>query len=155
MAAREVRTIDHATLVERVAAGAIRRTRVVGQLGGWGIVVKDGQTSRALAVRRGSMRVFRRFETLVGYLRKLGLERYDVDASAYAPEESSRRRPDTAERMERIHDAAEHDRWFRAEVQRTLDDIERGAVGLVPHGEHRRGWRGKRARLLGRARRSA
>jgi len=155
MTAHEAKTIDHATLVKRVAAGAIRGTRVVGQLGGWGIVVKDGRTSRALAARRGSLRVFRRFETLVGYLRELGLERYDVDASGYAPEASSRRRPDTAKRMERIYDAAEHDRWFRAEVRRTLDDIERGAVKLVPHGEHRDGWRGKRARLLGRARRSA
>jgi hypothetical protein len=155
MAAHEAKIIDHATLVERVAAGTIRGTRVIGQPGGWRIVVKDGRTSRALAARRGSMRVFKRFETLVGYLRELGLERYDVDASAYAPEASSRRRPDTAKRMERIYDAAEHDRWFRAEVQGTLDGIERGAVGLVPRDEHRAGWRGKRARLLGRARRSA
>jgi hypothetical protein len=116
-------TIDHTTLTRLVEAGAVRGADVIGQPGGWGVVVKYGMTERALAVRRGQVRIFRRFEALVGYLKALGLSRYTVDASGYDPAApASLARPDTAERLRRAHEAAEHDRWFRAQVQAALDD---------------------------------
>jgi hypothetical protein len=46
-------TIDHTTLTRLVEAGAVRGADVIGQPGGWGVVVKYGMTERALAVRRG------------------------------------------------------------------------------------------------------
>jgi hypothetical protein len=153
MTAHETKTIDHATLAQRAASGAIRGARVVGRPGGWGLVVRDGRTARSLAARRGELRLFRRFETLVGYLKDMGIVQYDVDASGYAPEASPRRRPDTAKRMERAHEAADHDRWFRAQVQEVLDGIERGEVGVISHTEHAARWRRKRKALLARARR--
>jgi hypothetical protein len=153
MTAHETKTIDHATLAERAARGAIRGARVVGQPGGWGLVVKDGRTARSLAARRGEPRVFRRFETLVGYLKDIGIVQYDVDASGYAPDVTARRRPDTAKRMERAHEAADHDRWFRAQVQDVLDGLERGEIGVVSQTEHARRWQRKRKALLARARR--
>jgi hypothetical protein len=146
----EKRTIDHATLAARVATGAVRGARIVGRAGGWGIIVSDGRTARTLAARRGAARIFRRFETLVGYLKEIGLDRYDVDASGYTPE--SRPRPDSAKRLTRAHAAAAHDRWFRAQVQGTIDGIRRGSVRLVSSEDHQARWRRKRAALRARDR---
>jgi hypothetical protein len=141
-------TIDHATLASLVEAGAVRGADVVGQPGGWGVVVKYGMAERALAVRRGQVRIFRRFETLVAYLRDLGLSRYAVDASGYDPATMpSVSRPDSAERMRRAHEAAEYDSWFRGQVQAALDDPR----PAVPHAEAKAAWEAKRAALLARA----
>lgn len=90
-------TIDHTTLALLVEAGAVHGANVIGQPGGWAVVVKYGMTERALAVRRGNVRIFRKFETLVDYLKQIGLCKYTVDAASYDPcslyqNESSRNR---------------------------------------------------------------
>lgn len=118
-------TIDHQTLAKLVEAGVVSGATIIGQPGGWGVVVQYGMTERIIAAKRGPMRVWRRFETLVGYLKELGLYRYQVDAMNYAQEalsESAVRRPDAAERMRRAHEAAVYDEWFRARVQASRED---------------------------------
>jgi hypothetical protein len=101
-------TIDHATFVRLVEAGAVRGVVVVGQSGGWGVVIQYGMTERVLAARRGAVRVFRRLETLVVYLKALGIVKYPVDATLHDPEglKTERKRLDAAERMRRAHAAA-------------------------------------------------
>jgi hypothetical protein len=60
----------------------VRSVHIVGQPGGWGILVKYGMAERALAAQRSQqVRVFRKFETLVGYLKGVGIARFDVDAA--------------------------------------------------------------------------
>ena len=117
-------TIDHATLQHLVEAGAVRGAEVIGRPGGWGIIVKYGMTERTLAARRGAVRVFSRFETLVNYLKVIGISQFNVNASNYDPADK-RVRPDAKARMKRTFDAAEHDKWFREQVQegiRQADD---------------------------------
>lgn len=117
-------TIDHVTLQHLVEAGAVRGADVIGQPGGWGIVVKYGMMERALAARRGAIRVFGRFETLVNYLKGIGISQFNVNASNYDPADK-KARPDASVRMKRTFDAAEHDKWFREQVQegiRLADD---------------------------------
>lgn len=109
-------TIDHVTLQHLVEAGAVRGADVVGQPGGWGIVIKYGMTERALAARRGAIRIFSRFETLVNYLKSIGISQFNVNASNYDPADK-RSRPDSSERMKRTFNAAEHDKWFREQVE--------------------------------------
>ncbi len=109
-------TIDHVTLQHLVEAGAVREIEVVGQPGGWGIIIKYGMMERTLAARRGAARVFSRFETLVNYLKSVGISKFNVNAGNYDPAER-RSRPDSAERMKRTFNAAEHDTWFREQVQ--------------------------------------
>lgn len=101
-------TIDHATFARLVEAGAVRGVVVVGQSGGWGVVIQYGMTERVLAARRGAVRVFRRLETLVVYLKALGIVKYPVDATLHDPEglKTERKRLDAAERMRRAHAAA-------------------------------------------------
>ncbi|MBT1073459.1 hypothetical protein [Pelotalea chapellei] len=118
-------TIDHVTLQHLVEAGAVKAADVVGQPGGWGIVIKYGMVERALAARRGAIRTFSRFETLVSYLKEIGISQFFVNASNYDPTNKKTHRPDSAVRMKRTFDAAEHDKWFRDQVEegiRQADD---------------------------------
>ena len=66
-------TIDHITLARLVEAGAVRGANIVGQPGGWGVVIQYGMTERVLAAKRGAIRIFRKFETLVAYLKDIGI----------------------------------------------------------------------------------
>ncbi len=97
-------TIDHATLARLVEAGVVRGVDVIAHLGGWSIMVKFGMAERMLAAKRGTIRSFRKFETLVAYLRPLGIVHMNVNAANYDPEsfKVSRARPDASARMRRI-----------------------------------------------------
>lgn len=122
-------TIDHSTLSRLVEAGAVRGAHILGQRGGWAVLVKYGTHERPLAAQRsGQVRIFRKFETLVNYLREIGIARFDVDAANYdAAVLNSAQRPDRAEALRRAHAAAAHDTWFRAQVEQALikaDDPE-------------------------------
>jgi len=127
-------TIDHTTLSRLAEAGAVRSARIIGQKGGWGVLVKYGVTERALATQRShQVRIFRKFETLVSYLRGVGIVRFDVDAVNYdvASLKTSRNRPDRAEAMKSAHAAAAYNKWLKAEVQEAIEDASPG----IPHDE--------------------
>ena len=90
-------TIDHGTLSRLVEAGAVRGAHIVGQSGGWAVLVKYGMTERPLAAQRSrQVRLFRKFETLVSYLKEIGIARFDVDAANYDPEAASATRRTTS-----------------------------------------------------------
>lgn len=129
-----VETIDHTTLSRLAESGAVRSAHIVGQHGGWGVLVKCGMSERALAAQRShQMRVFRKFETLVSYLKGVGIARFDVDAVNYdaASLKTTRNRPDRAEALKSAHEAAAYNKWLKAEVQEAIDDTS----PTIPHGE--------------------
>ena len=77
-------TITHPTLVQLVAAGAVRVVVAVGQPGGWSLLVRYGLAERALAAQRSKqVRVFRKLDTLVLYLQQIGVSRFEVDAAGF------------------------------------------------------------------------
>jgi hypothetical protein len=117
-------TIDQTTLTRLVEAGAVHGTDVVGHGGGWGVVIKYGVTERALAARRGAVRTFRKFETLVSYLKELGIFEYKVNAADFDPQalKTSRARPDASERMRSAFEAKAHTDWVREKVAESLAD---------------------------------
>ncbi len=119
-----IETIDHGVLSQLVEAGAVSGVQIVGQSGGWSVLVKYGKIERPLAAQRSrQVRLFRKFETLVSYLKGMGIARFDVDAASYDPDTANMpRRPDRAEALKRTHEAAAYDAWFRAEVQASIDD---------------------------------
>lgn len=127
-------TIDHTTLTKLAEAGAVRSAHVVGQAGGWGILVKYGMTERALAAQRShQVRIFRKFETLVNYLKGMGIARFDVDAVNYDADslDATRTRPDTSAKLKHAHEAAAYDKWLKAEIQEAIDDPRPS----IPHEE--------------------
>ena len=77
-------TITHPTLVQLVAAGAVRVVVAVGQPGGWTLLVRYGLAERALAAQRSKqLRVFRKLDTMVLYLQQIGVSRFEVDAAGF------------------------------------------------------------------------
>ncbi len=126
-------TIDHNTLARLVEAGAVRAAHVIGRAGGWSVVIKYGMIERLLAASRSrQVRVFKKLETVVGYLKQIGLSRFDVDAANYdAAQLQTYRRPDRAEAMKRAHEAATHDQWFRDQVQQALLEADDPATVWV------------------------
>ena len=77
-------TITHPTLVQLVAAGAVRVVVAVGQPNGWSLLVRYGLAERALAAQRSKqVRVFRKLDTLQAYLLEIGVIRFEVDAAGF------------------------------------------------------------------------
>ncbi len=122
--ATTLETIDHVTLSRLVEANVVNGASIIGQPGGWGVVIQCGVTERALAAKRGSVRIFRKFETLVSYLKGIGVSRYQVDATGFGPasHKTTHRGTVASGRMKAAHEAAAYDKWFREQVQETLDD---------------------------------
>lgn len=126
-------TIDHGTLSRLVEAGAVKDAHVVGRGGGWAIMVKCGRIERPfLATRAREVRLFRKFETLISYLKGVGIARFDVDAASYDPAQTIRKaRPDRSEALKRAHEAAAYDAWLREQVQASIDDPRPSIPGEV------------------------
>ncbi len=126
-------TIDHTTLTKLAEAGLVHSAHAVGQAGGWGIMIKYGETDRPLVAQRShQVRIFRKLETLVDYLNGIGIPRFEVDAVNYDPHSGTAiKRPDRASAMKDAHAAAAYTKWLKAEVQEALDD----AIPTIPHDE--------------------
>ena len=137
-------TIDQGTLEKLVEANSVRGANVIAQAGGWGVVIQYGMTERVLAVRRGNVRIWPKLETLVAFLRRIGIARFQVDATGYdATVKPLRARVDASERMRQAHEAAAYDKWFRAQVQESLDDPRPN----VPHAQVQKHMAEKKAAL--------
>jgi hypothetical protein len=128
-------TIDHVTLSRLVEANAVSGASIIGQPGGWGIVIKYGMTERALAAKRGSIRIFRKFETLVSYLKAIGVVKYQVDATGFDPAalKSTRRSEVASARMTAAHDAAAYDKWFCEQVDQAQIEADDPNTQWIPH----------------------
>lgn len=126
--------IDGKAVRTLVEAQAIRGATILGQAGGWTVLVRYGATERVIAAQRARHpRLWRNLNTAVAYVRdELGVPRFEVDTAAYDPASIGRKRPDQAERLRRQHEAAAHDAWFRAQVGEALSGIETGANPVVP-----------------------
>ena len=119
-------TID--TLVARRMAenAAIRGASIIGQPGGWSVILKVGMQEKPLGTQRTDKpRTWRSLDSCMTYLRdELHIVRVDgIDATDYSEASvHTKRRADASERMKRAHEAAAYDKWFRAQVQESLDD---------------------------------
>lgn len=143
-------TIDHNTLSCLVEAGAVRDAHVIGQVGGWGVVIKYGMLERPLATTRSKkVRTFKKLETLVAYLKGIGISRFDVDAAQYDPATiQTYTRPDRAEAMRKAREAIEYDQWFRDEVEKALIEADDPNTQWISHEEVTASWAVKRAELV-------
>jgi hypothetical protein len=98
--------------------------------------VKYGVAERFLSAQRsGKLRLFRKLETVMAYLKELGINRFGVDAGGYDAAEAKTRhkRPDRAKALKRAHAAAEHDAWFREQVQQAIHAADQPDAVFVPH----------------------
>jgi len=68
-------------------------------------------------------------------LREMGIATARFDTSHWHPDKTSTGapRPDRAVAMKRAHEAAAHDRWFRAQVEEGLREASDRATVTLPH----------------------
>jgi hypothetical protein len=121
-----VHTIDTAMVRRMVEASAIRGASIIGRPGGWSVMIKMGLSEKPLGTQRTDKpRTWRSLDTCIEYLRnELKILRIDsLDASNYDSAVATRQtRKDASERMKHAHEAAAYDKWFRAQVQASIDD---------------------------------
>lgn len=141
-------TIDHSTLSRMVESGGVRHAHVVGQLGGWQIVVNadEGHSYILTAQRKGQARLFKKMDTLIGYLKGLGISQFAVDAAAFQPK--SYERPDRSTALKLTHEAASHDKWIREQIEERLRMADSSDAAWIPHEEVKVRWAKKRAEIL-------
>ena len=119
-------TIDTAMARRMVEASAIRGASIIGVPGGWSVMLKLGMSEKPLGTQRTDKpRTWRSLDTCMDYLKnELRIVRVDLlDASNHSTGDVTRStRADSSERMKRAHEAAAYDKWFRAQVQASVDD---------------------------------
>ena len=140
--------IDGKAVQSLVEAQAIRGATVLGQPGGWAVLVRYGGMERAVAAQRARKpRLWRNLATAATYVREeLGVARFEVDALGHEPGTGARR-PDQAARMKAKNEAAEHDRWFRGQVEQGVMEADDPNTEWVPHEEVMRRLDARIARL--------
>lgn len=99
-----------------------------------GAFALQAETRRGDAVlvdsRRKQPRMFVDPRKAMLLLRNLGIRSAKLDAGAWLPEQADMAkvsRPDSSAQLKAAHEAAEHGRWFRTQVQTALDEHRAGA----------------------------
>ena len=114
-------TIDTAMAKRMVEAAAIQGASIIGQPGGWAVMLKLGTQERPLGVQRGDKpRMWRSLDTCMAYLKdELQIARIDsLDATHYTDTTlSGVSRPDSAKRMREAFEASAYTRWLNEVVE--------------------------------------
>ncbi|MCE4289825.1 hypothetical protein LYZ96_12035 [Xanthomonas hortorum pv. vitians] len=87
--------ISITTLAALASAGVLRTVQLVGQVGGYAVMVRVGQTEKQLTGQRGEPRVFASLDTAAAQLLGLGVTVFEVLPANYvrAPKVYRRGRP--------------------------------------------------------------
>ena len=130
-------TVDTAMAKRLVQALAVRGASIIGQPGGWSVILKIGTTEQALGAQRTNKpRTWRSLDRCVEYLKtELHLARFELlDATQHSDVELvGNSRSDTSERMRQTHQAAAYDKWFRAEVSAGVKEANDANTKWVPN----------------------
>jgi hypothetical protein len=101
---------------------------VVKASGGQFFVTAKPQTGRRITLANthsNKLRAFTNPGKAIEVLHHIGAHKVEIDTSAWSPDRAKtegRKRPDTAERQRRAHQAAEYDAWFRSQVDDALSE---------------------------------
>lgn len=103
------------------------------------------------------LRAFRNPAKAIEILHEMGARKVEIDTSKWSPslaKTEGRKRPDTAERQRRAHEAAAHDGWFRQQVEQAIQEADAPNAEWDSSAEvknqskkRRAGWMAKSARL--------
>lgn len=149
-------TIDTASAKQMADSSAICGASIIGQPGGWSVVLKLGLQECALAMQRSDKpRTWRSLDRAVAYLKnELHIARFDLlDATNHSVGEplAGKSRLDAAERLRLAHEAAGHDKWFRAQVDVAIKEADAPDAQWVSNADAKASWKQKRAELIKRA----
>ena len=99
------------------------------------VATRSGGEGLLVASRSKEPRRFGDLRKAMLLLRKMGSVTVLVDATRWNPDErgTGRERPDRALAMKRAHEAAAHDRWFRAQVEEGLREAASSGAVMLAH----------------------
>lgn len=151
-----IHTIDTAMAKRMVEASAIRGAAIIGQPGGWSVILKMGLQERPLGAQRSDKpRTWRSLDRAVAYLKnELHIARFDLlDATHFSAAEpmAGKSRSDASDRLRNAHEAAAHDKWFREQVDQAVQEADAPDAQWVSAADAKSAWKTKRAELLKRA----
>lgn len=132
-------TIDTTTARRMAEAGTISGALIIGQPGGWSVMLKMGMIEKPLGgTKADKPRMWRSLDTLTAYLRKdLHIVRINgIDGTHHSSAEPLRPgRPDAAARMKRAHEAAAYDAWLKAELDQAVKEADAPNTQWVSHAD--------------------
>lgn len=144
-------TIDTALARQMVEACAIRGASIIGQPGGWSIMLKMGSTEKLLGAQRTDKpRKWRSLDACMGYItNELRIFRLDsLDASNFTKGDVIRQaRPDSAERLKHTHEAAAYDTWFRSQIEDGIKEADDPSTKWVSNEDAQKHFAAKRLAL--------
>lgn len=130
-------TIDTAVARQMVEASAIRGVSIIGQPGGWSVILKMGVTEKPLGTQRTDKpRIWRSLDACMGYIiNELRIVRLDgLDASNFSKGDIAHQvRADSSVRLKRAHAAAAYDKWFIEQVEEGIREADDPSTVLIPH----------------------
>ncbi len=149
-------TIDTSVAKHMVDSAAIHGASIIGQPGGWSVVLKLGLQERPLGTQRSDKpRTWRSLDRAVAYLKnELHIARFDLlDATNHSVGEplAGKSRVDAADRLRLAHEAAGHDKWFREQVDLAIVQADAPDAQWVSAADAKASWKQKRAELINRA----
>jgi hypothetical protein len=115
---------------------------------------RTGERVTLATTHGGKRRAFRDPGKAIAILHEIGARKVGVDTSAWSPAQANllpRRRPDTAARQRRVHEAAAHDAWFRTEVEQAVREADEPATQWISQGEAKRQSAGRREKWRAKA----
>jgi hypothetical protein len=151
-----MQTIDTAIAKQMVESSAICGASIIGQPGGWSVVLKLGLNERPLGMQRSDKpRTWRSLDRAVAYLKnELHIARFDLlDATHHSVGEplAGKSRVDASERLRLAHEAAGHDKWFRSQVDLAIQEADAPDAQWASNADAKTSWTQKRAELIKRA----
>ena len=149
-------TIDTAMAKRMAAASAIRGASIIGQPGGWSVVLKLGLHEHPLGAQRPDKpRPWRSLDRAVAYDKdELHIARFELlDATNHSegPPVAGRSPIASSERPPHAHEAAAHDKWLRDQVAEAIKEADAPDAQWVSDADAKKSWGKKRAELLKRA----
>jgi hypothetical protein len=134
---KDVQSLSLDQLRAATRAGGITSVTLRAEGGAFVVAVATRSGDRGLLVttRTKQPRRFADLRKAMLLLREMGIASVQVDATHWKPDEATAGapRPDRSEAMKRAHEAAAHDRWFRAQVEEALQEVDDPATVSIPH----------------------
>ena len=96
---------------------------------------RNGDDGLLVTTRARQPRRFNDLRKAIVLLREIGIASMQVDATHWNPDEAATGtpRPDRSEALKRAHEAAAHDRWFRAQLEEALREADEPGTVSIPH----------------------
>jgi hypothetical protein len=96
---------------------------------------RNGDDGLLVTTRARQPRRFNDLRKAMVLLREMGIASMQVDATHWNPDEAvaGTPRPDRSEALKRAHEAAAHDRWFRAQLEEALREADEPGAVSIPH----------------------